>query len=217
MKKIFWSLMILGVLVSSCRKNSSEKDGDGEEKISRNLTDDEQSFKGSFDGFKDAFSGKDMSKLNEFVTEDGVYAIFTPAYGGAYSDFIEFKNMDDLMNSEELKEALIFVEQALASGQIAEGEIIYEELDDVDPCDYNEMKISADYGSTDVLSKTYQGQTDQTGENIDEKILADIKAVEKNIQLKVYIGVGEEAEVLYFSKTGEKWNLSIIDVSECAG
>lgn len=211
--------MIIGVLVSSCRKNNSEKEGDDNDGdvISRNLTDDEESFKGTFDGFKAAFSDKDLGKLNEFVAEEGIYAIFTPPYGGAYSDFIEFENMDDLMNSEELKEALTFVEQALASGQISEGEIIYEKLDDIDPCDYNEMKVSADYGETNILSQTYQSQTEQTGENVDEKILANIKEVEKKIKLKVYLGVGEEAEVLYFSKAGDKWNLSIIDVSECAG
>jgi len=220
MKKIFWSLMILGVLFTSCRKNSTEKEGnDGDDEVtSRNLTDEQSSFKAAFEGFMEAFRAKDYGKLNEFVSaDDGIYVIYKPDYGGAYNDFVQFDNMEELANSKELDETLTYFEQALASGQILEGEIIYEELDDIDPCDYAEMKVSADYGSTDIISKTYADLENQTGEEPDADKLAQIKACEKDIKIKVYVGVGEEAEVLYFANKNDKWTITVIDLGECGG
>ena len=206
---------IIGIL-SSCGNNTEEPGvNDGEETISaRGLTQEQEDFASAFNNFITAFQAKDYDKLNAFVGENGLYAIY-PGDFGAYSEFVQYDDMKALAADESISDALGYFEQALSSGDGLSGEIEYEELDDLDPCDVKEITYLGDYGATSILTATYKALQENVGEEGDADEFAALLEVEKNVKIKVYVGVGEEAEVLYFTNNGKKWLLSIMDLSEC--
>jgi hypothetical protein len=216
MKKLMLCLAIMGIL-SSCGNNTEEPDvNDGGETISaRGLTQEQEDFATTFKNFITAFQAKDYDKLNAFAGEDGVYVIY-PGFG-AYSEFVQYEDMKALASDESISEALGYFEQALGSGEGLSGEIEYEELDSLDPCEVKEYIYLGDYGATNILTSSYKALQENLGEEGDAKEFESLLGVEKNVKIKVYVGIGEEAEVLYFTNNGTKWFLSIMDLSECGG
>lgn len=220
MKKIFLIFMVLGIVATSCRRTEKPEVNDDKEEetniSARGITKEQEEFADVFTDFIQAFRSKDYNRLNDFVNSElGVYVIF-PGPGVA-SEFSFYQNMEDIANDRSLKETLGYFEQALESGNAQKGEITYEELDTVDACDVKDMVYLGDYGDTDALSSTYKALMESEGEDLDEEEMNKIIACEKNVKIKVYIGVGEEAEAVYFNNTDGKWYISIIDLSECGG
>lgn len=210
-------LTIMGIL-SSCGNNTEKPDvNDGGDTISaRGLTQEQEDFATAFKNFITAFQARDYDKLNAFAGEGGVYVIY-PGNFSAYSEFILYEDMKALASDESISETLGYFEQALGSGQGLSGEIEYEELDNLDPCEVKEITYLGDYGATNILTSTYKALQENVGEEGDAKEFESLLAVEKNVKIKVYVGIGEEAEVLYFTNNGKKWLLSIMDLSECGG
>ncbi len=221
MKKIFLIFMVLGIVATSCRRTEKpdEREGEGDDitNISaRGITKEQEQFAGVFTDFIQAFRAKDYDKLNSFIHKElGVYVIF-PGMGVA-SEFSFYQNIEGIINDRALKETLGYFEQALESGDAQKGKITYEELDSVDACDIKEIVYLGDYGNTDALSSTYKALMEIEGEDLDEEEMNNITTCEKNVKLKIYIGVGDEAEALYFTSLDGKWYISIIDLSECGG
>jgi hypothetical protein len=206
MKKIMLYLTIMAIL-SSCGNMAILSS-------SRN-TQEQKDFALAFNSFITAFQAKDYDKLNAFIGANGIYVIY-PSFG-EYSDFIQYEDMKVLVSNETISETLGYFQQALVSAQGINEEIEYKDLDDLDPCEVKEITYWGDYGSTSILTSTYKALQENVGEEGDAKEFELLLGIEKNVKIKVYVGTGEEADVLYFTNNGTKWLLSIMDLSECGG
>lgn len=209
-------------MVTSCGNQEETPDStdefvEDEQKraAARSVSDAQKDFAVVFKDFIRAFQYKDYDKLNSFVdAEQGLFVIFPG--NELYAEFSLYDNMKAVANAPAMDETLMYFEQSIQSGQIVDGNIFYTELDTLDACDITEIGLYGDEGATDVLSKTYQTLQDNTGEAADAEITKQIKACEAAVKIKVFVGVGSEAEGFYFTNKNDQWYLSIMDLSDCS-
>lgn len=222
MKKLVWAIVVLTVIATGCRRNEKPAEEETDLVVQSNMTPEQKDFAGAFKGFITAFKALDMenlkagdfTKLNEFIhPKEGIYTIFPGQ--GAYSDFMQYVSMEDLVADETIREAIGYFKQAMEGAQGESGDIIYEDLSEIDPCDIKEVGYYGDYGKTNILSETYNAMQENLGEDPIASEAQKMKHCEDNVKIKVYVGIGEEAEVFYFTNDGGKWYISIMDFSEC--
>ena len=214
MNKLVWVLAIL--VLFSCRRGEKPTQPEENLILESNITQEQKDFAGEFKTFLEAFKNDDYAKLNEFIKpNERVYTIFPTE--GMYSDFLDYGDMETLAKDVNTIDAITYFKQSTQDARVADGEIAYEDLSDIDPCDIKEIGYYGDYGKTNILSETYRASIENLGEEVDLKELKSIKNCEENVKIKVMVGIGEEADVFYFTEDGGNWYITIMDFSECGG
>lgn len=214
MKRLVWVLAVL--VLFSCKRGEESEQPEENLVVESNITEEQKDFATEFKTFLEAFKNDDYASLNKFIQpNERVYTIFPTE--GMYSEFLDYDDMETLIKDRNTVDAIAYFKQSTQDARVAEGEIMYEDLSEVDPCDIKEIGYYGDYGKTTILSETYRASIENLGEEVDMEEFKNIKACEENVKIKVMVGIGEEADVFYFTEDGGNWYITIMDFSECGG
>ena len=204
------------MVLFSCRRGEKPEKPVENLVLESNITQEQKDFAVEFKTFLEAFKNDDYAKLNEFIKPDHkVYTIFPTE--GMYSEFLDYDDMETLAKDENTIDAITYFKQSTQDARVVDGEIQYEDLSEIDPCDIKEVGYYGDYGKTSILSDTYRASIENLGEDVDEGEFEEIKSYEDNVKIMVMVGIGEEADVFYFTEDGGNWYITIMDFSECGG
>lgn len=169
-------------------------------------------FEDVFQDIVTAFQGGEYAEIDRYIGEE-VFVVYPS--GGMYPDFVAHPSFTAVAEDPSLAEPIRYLLQAMSSMQGLDGTLTPTDLSEVDPCDVQGITYMADEATTTVLTTTYKQLQENIGEEGQSPIFKRLLDAESTITMQVYVGTGEEADVMYFAPSGKSWQLVALDLSEC--
>lgn len=210
MRKIAIVVLALWLTTGCSKKERPPQDTPPDAPPAQKTEDD--GFGSTFQDLVTALQGGDYDALDGYIGE-ALYVIFPGA--GMYPDFVSHPSLTAASQDPNLREPMRYLLQAMSSQQGLSGTLRYEDLSALDPCEVKEITYLADETTTRVLTDTYKQLQENIGEEGQSPLFKRLLDAESSITMQVFVGTGEEADILYFAPSGKSWQLVALDLSEC--
>ena len=171
--------------------------------------------------FLKALQSEDFETINTYIhPEKGYYFVLSTE--GIYHDCIHYNNIDSLFQyaktaSEHESNPFKYFLDVLVNLNDEQLEIVEKDLLGEETCEFAEEGTFLDTEEPDVkvLTDIYTTNAERDEEKLNPEKLIKLAEAQKEITHTIWIGSGEEADLLHFTQIDGEWFISIVDLREC--